>query len=531
MGGIVSGGLTAGALVATGAYVIEQSSRPSVPKGPASNTLAIVGTASDGPVNVPVPIAMLNGSGPLLAKFGTKTTLANSVVRAALSAAPECVNFVFVRVTDSTETAATLNLQDSVPATVLTLTSLTKGSEANAMTARIDLQSGSATAGPIYRITINYPNNNPIVYANIVASTTSSGPYDAPTFKANALAAINGTAPNSVASPFVVAASGASTAAPVVGVNTTATGGTDGATTITSATLEGTDGSSNRTGMYALRGTSFGGLILAGNTDLTAASVVTAFLSTVGGIGFGSLPSGTTTTAAVASKATNNVSNPRFVLCQDWAYVNDPLSKNPQMLVDPAAMIAGIVMAQPPYLDPANKPVNGKTGINGTERTVNAQPVDPLSEGAQRESNGIMWLTNQMPRGGGFFGLPHGQASDGSNIADTRMLDFIGVQVLQILGLSVGEMQTPPPSSGADNDVTRNTAQARLNAFFGTLRPAAEGAANPMIYKAAIRYTGTLTQVQQGYLPFAIDVTTLSGVKYALATLQVGNTVWIPASN
>ena len=531
MGGIFQGGITAGALTATGPYVLELANRPSVPQGPASNTLAIVGTSSDGPFNQPTLVSMQNGAGQICSLFGTNTSLPNSIIRSALSASPECTSIVVVRVTDGTDAAAVCNIQDSqaTPATVLVLTAINHGTEANNLTASVALQSGTASSSPVYAVTVNYPNNNRITYSGIIGYATVGGAYAAATFQANAIAAINGTAANSVASPFVVASAGSSTSAPNVAATFQATGGADGATSVTSSVLQGTDGTTGRTGMYALRGTSFGGLLLSGSTDLTTASNMAAFLGQTGGLGFVSIPSGTTTAAAIASKNTNNVSNQRIIACMDWCYVNDPLSKTAQKLVSPAAVIAGIVMALPPWKSPANKPVAGKVGINGTERTINAQPVDPNSEGALREQNNITWLTNQNIGAGGVFRLPHGQASDGSNISDTRMLDFIAVQVLQILGQSVGESQTPPPTNGApDQDATRNAALGRLVAFFDTLNPAVEGRAHPRIYAASVRFTGTPTQVQQGYLPFGIDVTTLSGVRYALATLQVGNTVWIP---
>ena len=531
MGGIFQGGITAGALTATGPYVNEIANRPSVPLGPASNTLAIVGTASDGPFNIPVPISLAAGASQLYAKFGTNTVLANSVVTAALSAYNGgCTSFVFVRVTDSSDAKAVCNLMDSqtTPASVLVLTAINSGTEANNLTVSVALQSGTASASPIYSITVNYPNNTRITYQNIVGYSTVGGAYAAATFQANAIAAINGTAPNSVASPFVVASAGSSTSAPNVAAVFQATGGADGATSITSSILQGAN-TTPGTGMWALRAQSFGGLVLAGNTDLTVGANIASFLGQYGGIGFMAISSGTTTAAAIASKASNNISSPRLVPCMDWCYVNDPLSKNPQKLVSPAAVVAGVVMALNPWQDPAYKPQGGNVAINGTERTVNAQPVDRNSEGGQREQNGLMWVTNQNLGAGGNFQLPHGQASDGTPIADTRMLDFIAANVLEILGQSIGQNQTPPPSGSApDKDVTRLAAYGRLIAFFHSLAPASEGAPNPQINAYSVKFTGTALQVQQGYMPFEIDVTTLSGVRYALANLQVGETVWIP---
>jgi hypothetical protein len=533
MGEIVTS-TAAGAFVADGAYVYEEPNAVNVPQGPATNVVAINGCFTDGPVNIPTPISTSNGSAALLGAFGTGTVIPYAGLREALSAMPECASFLINRVTDGTDTPAVIDIVDGSAGVVATLTAIVggpnghTGTTGNAATARLDFQSQNTSGGGVYQLTIQWPNNVAETFQGIVSSATPTGPYAAATFRANLLAAVNNGSNTHAKSSFMVAAAGASSIAPEVATVFTAAGGTNGTNSAVTDTLIGTDGMPG-TGMYAFRGQSFGVLVMAALTDVTAAPLIAEFLAQTGGLGTFPFPSGTATATAIATKNTDNLSNQRLIDVMDWDYVNDTLSGNPNLLVSPSGAVAGIIASLPPYLSPSNKPVIGKLGILGTERTL-GQPVDPFGEGALRQQNGIIWLTNQMPRGGGLLGLPHGQASDGSNICDTRMLDVIAQALLAILGQYVGLMQTPPPVGGApDRDATRSAVLGSIINYFRTLT----NPANPQIVSASVNFTGTLVQVQQGFLPYAISVTTLSAVKFALASLQVGNalSVWTPTTS
>lgn len=425
----------------------------------------------------------------------------------------------------ATPSSATALSGGAAPGNIITLTAINAGTEANGMTQRVDLVAGTTSSGPVYNYSFSYPNNPTQVWRNIVASATPTGAYDAPTFKANVLAQINGTAPNSVASPFVVASSGSSTAAPLPAVNNTASGGTNGGA-LTSSIMLGQDGNTNRKGMYALRGQAFGGVLLAGVTDPTVAATISSFLNQVGGLGFTAFPSATSTPTAISTKNSNNISYARIVPCMDWDYFPDVLSGQSSTLVSPMGKIAGIMLSQPPWYDPSNKPVGSTAGgVLATERTIStANPVDPQSEGAQRKSNGIMYLTNGQPRTGGLYGLPHGKASDGSNILDTRTFDYIAARVLAILSRYVGATQTPPPVSGIDVDATRSACNADMEKLKqDLLNPTGIGGQK----LAGFRYTfvSTAPQVAAGYLRYQIFGTTMAGIEFAIGELSVGSTV------
>ena len=128
-----------------------------------------------------------------------------------------------------------------------------------------------------------------------------------------------------------------------------------------------------------------------------------------------------------------------------------------------------------------------------------------------------------MPRGGNFLGLPHGVCSDGSNVTDTRMFDYCASLTLKVLGKFVGEGQTPLPVGGPDLDRTRTQAKAALNsAFLPEVNPN-----DPHLAAVSITSDNTNTGISQGFMQFDINVTTLSGIKFALGILAVGTTVQI----
>jgi hypothetical protein len=423
-----------------------------------------------------------------------------------------------------TPSSATAMSGGAAPSNVLVFPAVNPGTNANGMTTRADLVAGSTSTSPVYNITVNYPYNPTQVWRNIIGYATAGGGYDAATFKANALAQINGTAPNSVASPVAVVSAGSSTAPPLTGVNNAASGGSNGGP-LTPSMFVGQDGNA-RKGMYALRGQSFGGILFAGVTDPTVAASMASFLDQVGGIGFTAFPSSTLTDSAVTTKNVNNINYARIISCLDWDYFPDVLSGQNSVLVSPMGAIAGIIMSIPPWFDPSNKPEGAtKAGVLATEKTTtSALPVDPQSEGAKRKTNGIMYLTNGQPRTGRLYGLPHGKASDGSNILDTRTYDYVARRVLGVLSRYVGRTQTPPPTSGLDTDATRTDCNADMEKLRQDLiSPTGVGGQK----LAAFRYVfiSTAPQVAAGYLAYNIFGTTLAGIEFAIGQISVGSTV------
>lgn len=510
--------LSPGNFGADGVYIQRVPATPVTPTGPAIGKLGIVGSAQWGAFNTPI---LASTAADLYAQLGNNTALKNAIVRDALAAMPEASQLACVRVGDGTEAAATIVVQDAVPATVFTLTAVNEGDLPSAgpikAQCEVSLKSGTAGAGPVFRIAITFPNATTEIFDNIVGYAAPGGAYDAATFKANALAAINvGTATNAPSSRWT-ATTGISTAIPLL-TPFTASGGANGDSGLASADLIGVDGDTGRTGLYALRGAVQGGqVIIAGFTDATQAEALIGFASTEACLAGISFPLGTDTPTAIASIATNGITAP-LIPCIDWEKTLDPYSGLP-VYVAPAAKVMGIIASLDYYQDPSNKPYgNGAQGVLGTERY--ATPIT-IGEATTRKAAGLQYLTNPIPRGA-VWGLTHGKLVGGGNIADTRSADFIGLSLEVILGPFVGEDQTDDA-----NDATRSDANAAVISFL-----AAQQA--PVRKIDAFRNVvdtsnNTPTTVEQGFLNDSVAVRTLSGVEFVLVSEQVGTTVQITA--
>jgi hypothetical protein len=517
-----------GNLVIPGVYVDEIFQTPAQDSGADPGRVAIVGAGSWGPTNTP---AFATDVPSAQAAIGLYDGHANSILSEVLTAVPECSDFVFNRVTDGTDAAGSLFLLDAqgTPGHVVALTAIYTGTDGNLISAKLDLVSGTAISGSVsngvWRLTVTGPTGKLEVFDKIASGVT----YAAATFQANLLAAVNGTAPGVARSRYVVATvpSGSSTHAPVYGAASvqTMTGGLNGDTSITTALLLGQDGAASRTGIYVLhRAIKAGTLILAGCYDPTAGASLASFCqaeSCVAPVCLGA--SLTTTDTVVAAIAGNNVAS-RFLLpVMDWTIFKDPLQNYVQRTVSPLGAFAGVLASITPDVPPLNQPVLGKQGILGTDRTISPTggSVLPLDdqEKAERTTNFINWLGRPSPGGSKVYALWGLKASDGTPIADTRMLNWIALQLESLGGQFIGAKQ----STNA-NDKIRADYENTVSAFLGGLLKNGQIAD----YEVTCDLTNNTAQtIQQGYLYATIDVTTYSGVSYVIDVLQVGSQVTI----
>jgi hypothetical protein len=287
---------------------------------------------------------------------------------------------------------------------------------------------------------------------------------------------------------------------------------------VLTALLLGTDGISSRTGLYALRGSVAGAQVaIAGLSDPVAFAPLAAFCRAEGAQGWFAIPSGNPTSQAVAYKSVNNLTDDNMFVATDWDYVYDNFAQA-QIQVSPIGKLAGIVCGQPAWQYCGNKPINGIEGGWATEQTIRGELS--IAEAGQRTANGIMWL-GDTPRGP--MGLPHGMTSSGKLGSDIRMFNYEAVIVQGILNNIVGDMQSPTDP----NDQTRDEAAGALEAVF-ELQKSSHQIAD---YNVVVNTTDNTTiTVEEGFLIADGYVLTLSGVRFALANLQVGNTVNIPAA-
>lgn len=510
-----------GNLNTDGLYVDQIPPTPAIGTGAATGRIGISGPCNWGPIGQAIPFSNPATDGQ--AAFGNGTGLAHSLILAAMVASPECIDFLGTRVDDGTSTAAVIAMKDTLgsPATIITLTAKNTGSLPNppngvAASAFATLQSGTATGTPLVALAISFPGFTQEVYANVVAYATPGSGFDAPTYKANVLAAINGTAPNSSASPNWTASAGAGTAFPNTTATYSATGGTDGAGVTTSQLI---GNPTLQTGIYAMSGQLSGGqLLVADLTDGSVSGTLTAYATTENCLVHMANTTSQTTAQDITFRAANNLSNASLVYSVDWDYMFDQFA-GIQRLVNPSSKVAGVIAGQPAYMYPGNKPAGGVAGVTATERTKS--PVQ-TAEGGQRETNGILYLTNNpnLFNQGTGYGLPHGIASDGVTlISDVRMLKKISFDMRPVLGPLVGLMQ-----STAVNDEIRKEANDRLDAYFLDLKTGSPRQIDD--YQVILNATNnTVLTIGQGKLISAISVKTLAAVRYIVALLQVGSTV------
>lgn len=393
--------------------------------GVPSNKVGYVGTGIWGPTNSPVNVgtpaqAAAVFGGPQPRKYDLLTQV-------ALGALQGANNFTLVRVTDGTDVAAQVSIQGSD----LLITSKYTGSLGNQT--QVTLAAGSQTG--TWKVTVAVPGIVPEAFDNIGAGLAGNALW-----VAIAAAINNGTTAQRGPSQLVVASAGAGVDVPAAASFTLA-GGTDGATTITGATLLGQD-TTPRKGMYALRGTGCAIGCLADCDDSTTWSTQVAYGMSEATYMVGTGPSGDTIANAIATKASAGIDNPWFKLqFGDWVYWNDTYN-NRQRIVSPAALVAGWLAANGPQFSSLNRPLQG---IAGTQKTMANQQYASADQ-QQLAAASIDCIMNPSP-GGTYFSnfLGHNSSSDASRWGDnyTRMTNYLATTINAWGGKFVGELNNP----------------------------------------------------------------------------------------
>lgn len=505
-----------------------------------------VGVANWGPVDTPV---FCDTGASIIAAFGNDSIGATtsggnySVVEEALNALNEDGNSVLVRVTDGTDTAAVINLLDTatpIAATLVILTARHTGSypmgNAATNTPAAGVRVDSIVTGQTYRVTIFFPGAAPSIYNNIVGGT--GGVFNPTLFINNVIAAVNGTAQNSVPNPYFSASAGSGTHSPQLATvfAPQAGSGTDGTLGVTTSTLIGADSQTGqRTGIYALRGTGCFHYCVAGLTDLTQAATLSTFAGTEASIAlaFITVPKGTSDSAAVGLRNTNAVVYSNVVIVKDFIQVYDSIQQTTRY-VSPIGKAMGIIGLLAPAFSPINEPWNttnlSAAGVLQTEQT----PLGPrsLDELAYLLENGFLVITNQIPIDNGAYGLYDDVTSAGPGTNPGGM--FIPVQRMNIFladafeglgGQYVGQPQTTAP-----NDPLRAAVAATYNNFLSSLKPKG-GTALIDTYQVTCDLTNNTPQtIAAGICYVRILVRYLGVVRIFYVQLQGGTNVTITSS-
>ena len=467
--------------------------------GVPTNILGIVGTATWGPVNSPVIASgITDGTRQLGNMQARKFDLMTAVYAAQLQGA---ANFRLVRVTDGTDTAASTTITAAnatlatalalainsgtsslrgpsqlvvatASSTTLTLTAKYTGTLGNSLQATI----GAGTAAGTSKLSIALPGQQPETYDNVGVTASSS-----------------------------------STA--------TFSGGTDGATTITSAVLVGQD-TLPRKGMYALRGTGTTVAMLADADDTAQWTYQAAFGLSEGVYMIGTSPAGDTISNITSTIATAGIDSYSMkIMFGDWVQIYDNVNSLTR-LISPQGFEAGKLSALSPQNSSLNKPM---AGIVGTQKTLLSQQYSQADLQAITAAR-VDLIANPCP-GGSYYGAQFGRntssnaAINGDNY--TRLTNYIAATLNAGMGIYIGQLQTP--------DVQK-AARATLNGFLQNLyQQNMIGNSNGTTpYFVLLDSTNNpQTRVSAGYMQADIQVTYLSVISYFLVNLMGGQTVTV----
>lgn len=256
-----------------------------------------------------------------------------------------------------------------------------------------------------------------------------------------------------LASALVISGSGGGAATLNIGsvaspaqITYTLSGGTNGNATITSATLLGSDTANPRTGMYALRNQVGGGMVmLADADDSTKWPAQRDFSQSESCYVIGTGPAGYQDNISGMSTLLQN-SGINFygfsVLQGDWCQFNDPFN-NVTRYISPQSFKCEELASQLPSSSALNKPANG---IVGTQKT-NEGRVYSDAELSQLRTGRIEVITRPLPVSQSQFGCRLGINTSSNPLEQTdnypRMVNFLGLTILNAMGQFIGQPQTP----------------------------------------------------------------------------------------
>jgi uncharacterized protein len=505
------GALNTTALTAPDVYVQKIPPQTTYINGVPTDILGLVGVGSWGPVNS----AVLAQSDT----FGVVTFRTYDLASAlSISSQVGANNVRAVRVTDGTDVAATVNVIDVAgsPVTGMVLTAFYTGIVGNTLSYGV----ATGTKASTFKLTINRAGYASEVYDNIAGT-------GAALWAAMVSAVNNGQTGLRGPSQLAVATIGSSTAVPKVVTGTAFTGGTDGTSGVTDATVVGADGitPSARSGLFALRGS--GAQVVncidvttytQWPTILTYADSEGAYIPVAGAVG----QSYSTVATNLGTAGTDDPGLKGLV--GDWVYWQDNVNGITR-LMSPATFVAAELASLSPQLSSLNKPI---PAVVGTQRSSQNQPYSSAEIGATATSR-LDVITNPCP-GGQYYGCRTGRnaSSDPTRNGDnyTRMTNYIALTLASAFGFVIGQPQTVN---------LRQQCAAAMDAFLWNLAdPTRPG--GPMIgdvnggpaFSVEIDAADNPeSQVALGYMQANVQVKYLSIVWFFLVNLEGGQTVTV----
>lgn len=338
--------------------------------------------------------------------------------------------------TSGTGTGATFNL--TFP-TAITFTGLYTGSLGNTLNITIGTGTNNTNANPTFKVTVSMPGQLAEIFDNIGGTGN--------TLFVNMANAINmGQSGLRGPSQLILASAGSATLPPILGAFAL-TGGTDGATTITSGTLVGVD-TIPRKGMYALRGTAASVAMLTDADDTTQWTLQVAYGLSEGTYMIGVSPAGDTITNFTTEISGAGIDSYAMkILFGDWCYINDNVN-NLVRLISPQGFIAGLLGNLTPSGSSLNKPLQG---IIGTQKSYANQQYSQAELQSLALARGDV-IANPAP-GGSYFAARFGRNTSSNAVIHgdnyTRMTNYIAATLNAGMGIYIGQKITPTVMASA----------------------------------------------------------------------------------
>lgn len=420
--------------------------------GVPTNVAGFVGTATWGPVNSPTIVGSMADYARNFGAIQNRLYDMGTAVAAAVLQGAN--NFRCVRVTDSTDVAASIAVKDTTTPTAVTgMTATAKYTGSLGNSVQVQVATGSAASS--YKVIVTLPGQTPEVFDNITGTGAA--------LWTNMVNAINnGQVGARGPSQIIVATVGTATAAAATATYSLM-GGTDGATTINGSVMQGQD-TVPRKGMYALRGTGCSVAALVDLSDTTSFANQVAYGQSEGTYMVGVTPQGDTISNAVSTKATAGIDNYIFkYMFGDWVYFNDPVNGGVR-LISPQGYVVGMLANLSPQNSSLNKQMQG---IVGTQKSFLNQQYSNAELQSLAQA-GIDVITNPIPAGSMFGArIGHNSSSDPTRNGDnyTRMTNYLAATTAQGMGIYDGRLQSTQPT-----DPLRRAVKATLDQFYLNLQ-------------------------------------------------------------
>lgn len=486
-------------------------------------TIQYTTVAGDTPTTMATGLAAAINANAALQAANISATSAGAVITIIY---PNSLSITFSEQVNSGSSTETITLASGATGTMygMALTSIFTGSGANPDTWAISAGSNSTSGTPTWRLTLQHAGYPAEIYDNLGAGLTGAALWNA------LVSAVNSGCPSTYGQPsqIMIATRGTSLATPTA-ASGVLSGGSDGATTLTSSVFMGTD-SYPRTGIYAFRGSGVSDLAVMDFDDVTQESALQLFGQSEGIYVHTNGEPGETAAEGQTNKQTQGSYGDNYAWLKrylgDWCYYNDNYN-NVQRLLAPS--IFGI--ARISTLQPQQAGTNKQTPlVAATQRSKSLAGPYGSDELGVLSAAGIDVICNPIPAGT-MFGLRNGFTASGTVETRTdnwpRLTSFIARSLAGpgAVGSLIGLDITP------DYFVT---GQNLLDAFFANLMDPGPGS-KPVIqnYQVTFNRAGNnnpQSQTSRGVVVAQVLVQFFGIALVFLVNMETGATVVIPAS-